>query len=91
MEFWQDPGRITSRLNGGQRRADAYGYWIPAPHVSHLDMIDRLDALAARTGNLRCWMCARVLEEDAWHLDHVRPLAACGRHEVRNLIPSCWL
>jgi hypothetical protein len=91
LEFWQNPGRITGRLSSGQRRAEMYDYWRPAPHVSHRDMIDRLDQLAARTGDLRCWMCARVLDSGSWHLDHVRPLVALGRHDVRNLMPACWL
>jgi hypothetical protein len=52
-------------------------------------MIDKLDARAARTGQLRCWMCARPLHATAWHLDHVRPLAAAGRHHIDNLEPAC--
>ena len=89
MEFWQDARNITNRLSGGEARADAYGIWRPPGHVNHRDMVDKLDHRARRTGDLRCWLCAAVLHPARWHLDHVQPLAAAGRHHIDNLEPAC--
>lgn len=82
--------QLRPRLAGGQRRADRYAFWTPVGHVSAADMADKLRHRAAETGELRCYICGQPVDDTCgWHLDHVRPLAAGGRHCLSNLDVAC--
>jgi len=82
------PQKITNVLSEGERRCRAYGIVDPVGHISHIDMLDKIQKRADESGLLRCYICGTPIIDGAWHLDHVRPLVAGGRHELRNVEPA---
>lgn len=79
------PLKITGVLSGGRRRCEEYGIVRPPGHISHRDMLDKLECRADESGVLRCYICGHPVVDATWELDHVRPLAAGGDHVLWNV------
>ncbi len=83
-----DVSRLRGRLAGGERRARWLGNtWT---HIGSRELLVQLDDRRTPSGDLCCYACGVVLENDAaWQLDHVDPIALGGPHVLGNLEPLC--
>lgn len=47
--------------------------------------VKRLESLSV----LNCFYCGKVITDEAWHVEHLTPIARGGEHSAANVVPSC--